>query len=128
MTVLDKPIAGQAKRSKFFAGISDHDPQSILGIGDQRHVSAKDTIIQCGDQAACLFLLCEGNVKYYRVTEHGEEIVLWWLATGDIFGLSTLLDDPPAYIGSAEANENSTLWVWPHSSIRKLSGVYPQLS
>jgi CRP/FNR family transcriptional regulator, nitrogen oxide reductase regulator len=128
MTVSDIPIAGQAKRSKFFAGISDRDRQSILGVADQRHVSAKDSIIQCGEKAACLFLLCKGTVKYYRVTDRGDEIVLWWLTAGDIFGLATLLDDPPAYIGSAEAIENSALRVWPHSSIRKLSGVYPQLS
>jgi CRP-like cAMP-binding protein len=120
-------IAALATQSRFLAGISPHDQQSILGIAGQRRVSAKETIIHCGDEAACLFLLREGNVKYYRLTGKGDEMILYWLSPGDTFGLSTLLKDPPRYIGSAEANNDCTLWVWPHSSIRKLCGVHPQL-
>jgi CRP-like cAMP-binding protein len=119
--------AALATQSRFLAGISPHDQKSILGIAEHRRVSAKETIIHCGDEALCLFLLREGNVKYYRLTGKGDEMLLYWLSPGDTFGLSTLLKDPPGYIGSAEAIKDCTLWVWPHSSIRKLCGVYPQL-
>jgi CRP-like cAMP-binding protein len=117
-----------AMQSKFLAGIPEHDQKLILGIAEQRRVSASDTIIHSGDKADCLFLLREGNVKYYKVTEQGEEQVLWWLTPGDVFGLATLLKNPPGYIGSAEAKKDCTFWVWEHSSIRNLSGVYPQLA
>ena len=121
------PRAG-IMHSKFFAGIPDHDQQLIIGIAQERHVSAKEVVIQCGDKASCLFLLCEGNMKYYRVTERGEELILWWLTPGDVFGLATILKNPPRYMGSAESKKECKLWVWDHASIRKLSGVYPQLS
>src|SRR4030095_11670253 len=75
-----------------------------------------------------LFLVCEGNVKYYRVTERGEELILWWLIPGDVFGLASLLKNPPGYIGSAQSKKDCSIWVWDHASIRKLSNVYPQLS
>ena len=125
---LSHGTAALATQSRFLAGISPHDQQSILGIAGHRRVSAKETIIHCGDEARCLFLLREGNIKYYRLTGKGDEMLLYWLSPGDTFGLSTLLKDPPGYIGSAEANKDCTLWVWSHSSIRKLCGVYPQLS
>jgi len=121
------PRAG-IMHSKFFAGIPDHDQQLIIGIAQERRVSAKEVVIQCGDKASCLFLLFEGNMKYYRVTERGEELILWWLTPGDVFGLATILKNPPRYMGSAESKKECKLWVWDHASIRKLSGVYPQLS
>jgi CRP-like cAMP-binding protein len=121
------PLAFSAIQSKFLAGIPDHDRRSILGVAKQRHASDKETIIQCGDRAACLFLLREGNVKYCKVTEQGEELLLRWLAPGDVFGLGTLLEDPPGYIGSAVATKDCTLSVWEHSSILRLSSAYPQL-
>lgn len=121
-------LAISATQSKLLAGIPDHDRRSILRVAKQRQVSDKEMIIQSGDRAVCLFLLHEGNVKYYRVTEQGEELLLWWLAPGDVFGLGTLLKNPPAYIGSAEANKDCTLSVWEHSSILRLSRAYPRLS
>jgi CRP-like cAMP-binding protein len=121
-------LAGEATQSKFLAGIPSHDRKSILDVATRRRVSDKEPIIQCGDEAACLFLLREGEVKYYRVTEQGEELLLGWLTPGDVFGLATLLKDPPRYIGSAEANKDCTLSVWRHSSICALSSTYPQLS
>jgi CRP/FNR family transcriptional regulator, nitrogen oxide reductase regulator len=121
-------VANLPTQSKLLAGIPDHDQQLILGIAEPRRVSAREMIIRCGEQADVLFLLYEGNVKYYRVTDRGEELVLWWLTPGDVFGLATLLKKPPGYIGSAEARNDCTLWSWNHSSIRNLSIVYPQLS
>ncbi|MGA8270727.1 MAG: Crp/Fnr family transcriptional regulator [Candidatus Sulfotelmatobacter sp.] len=85
-------------------------------------------IIQSGDVACHLFFLSKGNVKYYRVTDRGEERILGWLAPGDVFGLATLLKNPPGYIGSAVAEKDSTLWAWEHSSLCSLCTVYPQLS
>lgn len=128
MTMSGTLLAAQSTQSKFLEGIPNHDQQLILGVADRRRVSAKQVIIQSGDEAICLFLLREGNVKYYRVTDRGEELLLKWLIPGDVFGLSTLLKNPPGYIGSAEARKDCTLWAWEHSSICGLSGVYPQLS
>ena len=123
-----KSTISPAMQSKFLAGISEHDQKLILGIAEQRRVSVSELIIHSGDKADCLFLLREGNVKYYKVTEQGEEQILWWLTPGDVFGLATLLKNPPGYIGSAEAKKDCTFWAWEHSSIRNLSEVYPQLA
>ena len=128
MALSDTTIAGRPTESKFLMGIPSDEQQLILGMAEPLRVSPREMIIRCGDQALALFLLREGNVKYYRVTEQGEEVLLWWLAPGDVFGMATFLANPPGYIGSAEATNNCTLWAWEHSSIRRLASVYPQLS
>ena len=120
--------ASLASESKFLAGIPVRDQRLILGVAERRCVSAKQMIVQSGDPALCLFLLQDGNVKYYRVTDQGEELLLGWLTPGDVFGLATLVKDPPGYMGSAQADKDCVLWAWDHPSIRSLSGVYPQLA
>lgn len=128
MAITGTALAARPDQSKFLAGIPDRDQRLILGVAERRLISDRQLIIQSGDAAVCLFLLYEGNVKYYRVTEQGEELLLGWLTPGDVFGLATLLQNPPGYIGSAVANKDCTLRAWEHSSICSLCKVYPQLS
>lgn len=128
MTVAGTSLAVQAPQADFFAGIPDHDQKLILGVAEQRRFSPKGMIVHSGDAALCLFLVRKGNIKYYRVTDQGEEVLLWWLSPGDIFGMSAFLPNPLGYIGSAEAASDCTLWAWDHATIRNLSTVYRQLS
>jgi CRP-like cAMP-binding protein len=128
LTLLSKTADTRSTQSKFLAGLSEHDQQLILDVAEQRSIAAKESIIHGGDRAAFLFLLLRGRAKYYHVTGDGEELLLFWLTPGDVFGLGTLLTNPSAYIGSAEALKDCELLAWEHSVIRGLSGVYPQLS
>jgi CRP-like cAMP-binding protein len=64
-----------------------------------------------------------GRARYYRVTKTGEEVLLWWLATGDSFGLGTLLDLPVQYIGTAQAIDDCELRVWSRDEIRSLAAT-----
>jgi CRP/FNR family transcriptional regulator, nitrogen oxide reductase regulator len=118
----------RSTHSKLFAGVPEHERQLIVGVAQNRNVTAKEIIIRGGDRATAMFLLLEGRAKYYHVTEKGEEVLLLWVTPGDVFGLGTLLRNPPAYIGSAEAIKNCKLLVWQHAVIRGLAGVYPRLS
>jgi CRP/FNR family transcriptional regulator, nitrogen oxide reductase regulator len=113
---------------KLFDGISDHDHELIQSLAVHRRVNAKEVVIHGGDKAAYLFLVTAGHAKYYRVTREGEEILLWWLSPGDIFGLATLLKNPPGYMGSVETVEGCELRVWEHARMQELAAVYPQLT
>jgi len=75
-----------------------------------------------------LFILCSGGAKYYRTTKQGEELLLRWLVPGDVFGLATLLRQPPPYMGNVQATKSGTLYMWTHAKIRELSGTYPKLA
>lgn len=115
-------------KPRLLEGIPEHDKNLIMGVAEHQTVHAKGTIIQGGDTASALFLLREGRAKYFRLTDKGEEILLWWLTPGDVFGLATILSQPPGYIGTVEAVADCKLMVWEHSSVLSLSRVYPQIS
>jgi CRP/FNR family transcriptional regulator, nitrogen oxide reductase regulator len=124
------PVAGlpaSLAQSHLFDGILAPDRERIAGVAECRKV-VDDVIIRGGERAAYLFLLNSGQAKYYKVTKSGQELVLWWLSAGDVFGLATLLRDPPAYIGSVQPIKPCELLVWKHSTIQELLTRYPQLS
>jgi CRP-like cAMP-binding protein len=113
--------------STLLEGILPHDRELIAGVAERRNI-LDNVIIRGGERAAHLFLLNSGRAKYYKLTKSGQELLIWWLSPGDVFGLGTLLRDPPDYIGSAEAIKPCELLVWKHSAIQELLIRYPQLS
>lgn len=114
--------------SSLFMGISDGERRSILASAIHKNISAGTVVIRGGEPASHLFLLHAGRAKYYRLTSEGEEVVLWSVAKGDVFGLATLLKEPPPYLGSAEALQECEFYVWDHEKIRYLAKACPQLA
>jgi len=113
---------------RFFEAISKDAAAGILLRARSQRFDLGSTIITGGDVASHLFLVSSGRIKYYRLTSSGEEVLLNWLNPGDVFGLGTLLKNPPAYMGSAEALSDCDVVVWRHETIRTLTLKYPQLS
>ena len=109
-----------------FAGLHQRDCRIIAGVAKYREVR-DELIVHCGDKASHLFVLMKGHAKYYRVTKSGQEVLLWWLKPGDVFGLATLLKDAPGYIGTAEPITRCKLLMWKQSNIRELAAAYPLL-
>lgn len=112
----------------FLAGLAQRDLKIILKAAERRKISAGHVVIRSGERARHLYLMCAGRAKYYRLTKNGEEILLWSLSPGDVFGLGTIFDDPLRYIGSAEAVSPCEVDVWSHAQIRKFALAYPQLA
>jgi len=75
-----------------------------------------------------LFLLRKGRLKYYRISKKGDEVLLWWVSPGEIFGMAALVTTPLRYIGTAEAVDDSELLVWSRKKIRLLAAEHEQLS
>src|SRR3954470_18984579 len=96
----------------FLSGLTANERKLILESAERKEYRANQVIITTGASAARLFLMTEGRVKYYRVTAKGDEVLLWWLAADDIFGLGTLLHGPTFYIGTAQAIDDCELMVW----------------
>jgi CRP-like cAMP-binding protein len=117
-----------AVTSKLLAGLEQSAIESILATAQVREIAAKCTILSEGEPASHLFLLRAGQARYYKLTKAGNEILLQLLLPGDVFGLGTLLEHPPNYIGSGEALSDCELLAWEHTSLRKLAKTYPQLA
>jgi CRP-like cAMP-binding protein len=114
--------------SSLFTGISDDERRSIVAAAQHKKIPAGTVVIRGGDPASHLFLLNAGRAKYYRLTSEGEEVLLWSVAKGDVFGLATLLKQPLPYLGSAETLQECEFYVWDHEKIRYLAKACPQLA
>lgn len=117
----------QSIRTRFLDNISQQDRLLILQKAQQRFVPVKGVIIRGGERASALFVLRNGRIKYSRVTEQGKELLLWLLTAGDMFGLATILNHPPGYLGTATAITDCNLMVWEESTVLALSRDYPEL-
>jgi CRP/FNR family transcriptional regulator, nitrogen oxide reductase regulator len=112
----------------FLDGLKDEARVAVLSQARRQRFNFGCTIISGGDKATHLFLVNSGTAKYFRLSRTGEEVLLKLLATGDVFGLGTLLKSPWAYIGSAEATSECHVLVWAREPLRRLAVSYPQLA
>jgi len=106
------------------SGLTDHQREVALQRAERRDFAANQVIVHSGAPATRLFQLTKGAAKFYRVTKNGDEVLLWWLASGDIFGVGALLARPWHYIGTAQAVEDCELLVWSRDNLRSLGAVY----
>jgi CRP/FNR family transcriptional regulator, nitrogen oxide reductase regulator len=109
---------------KLLSGLTPAQTKIVIESAERRKIPAKGVIVRTGDPAANLFLVTQGTVKYYRETQTGEEVLLWWLTTDDSFGIGTLLGAPLNYIATAQTVEDSELLVWSGEKIRTLAASY----
>jgi CRP/FNR family transcriptional regulator, nitrogen oxide reductase regulator len=113
---------------KFLDSMRLRDASAVLMAARPKRFDSKQTILRSGEIASRLFLLKSGQVKYFKSTLQGEEVLLGLLAPGDVFGLGTLLARPSKYLASAEAVNACEVLVWEHKSIRALARTYPQIA
>jgi len=113
---------------KFLAGLSPDQERLVVAAAEPRTYRADEVIIRTGDPATRFFLLKRGTAKYYRVSKKGEEVLLWWLTSDNVFGLGALLPQPAQYIGTVQAVDDCELLVWSRDRIRSLSTIYSLLA
>jgi CRP-like cAMP-binding protein len=114
-------------RTRFLDNITQDDRRVILEKAQQRSVVTREVIVRGGERASAVYLLRSGRIKYSRVTEEGKELLLWLLTPGDVFGIATILNHPPGYLGTATALSECDLVVWNESAILDLSKHFPEL-
>jgi CRP/FNR family transcriptional regulator, nitrogen oxide reductase regulator len=113
---------------KLFEGLADDAIAAIMGQSETELVPAKNMIITGGEKATHMYLLKAGQAKYFRHTKAGDELMFRMLTPGDIFGLGTLLEHPPAYMGSAATISECQIAKWKHKTVRALAESYPKIA
>jgi CRP-like cAMP-binding protein len=110
------------------AGLEAAAADEILGASEKRNVKAKSLLMIAGEPASHLFMLSSGRVRCYKTTKTGDEIILYMLQSGDVFGLATMLSQPPPFMANAESVSDCELLIWRHEDIRALVTTHPQLA
>jgi CRP-like cAMP-binding protein len=114
-------------KSPFFDGFSKIEIGSILAAAKYRHYPADAIILNQGDSADYLVLLAKGCARLFFTTEEGRKVLLRWLAPGELLGGAALLPAPASYLVSTEMVQDSSAFVWPRDSIRRLAAQRPRL-
>jgi len=133
MTVSSTPVHNVPKitrlpASRLFDGLAPSVKTSFLAEGHVTNVQPNVRLCSEGQRASNLFLLTKGQIKYYRLTSEGKQVILYWLEPGDVFGLGTLLPEPLPYIGSADSISTCEVVSWNHVTMRQFAMAYPQLA
>ena len=105
------------------SGLTSDQRELVIRKAERRDCSANQEIVGIGKPATRLFQLTKGTAKFYRATTEGNEILMWWLSAGDIFGIGALLTRPWRYIGTAQAVSDCEMLVWTRESIQSLPSV-----
>jgi CRP-like cAMP-binding protein len=115
------------RKPRFFEGLEPSDVRTILAAGTQQRFSANSVIARQGYSARNLYLLLNGRLRRFFLTEDGKKIVLLRITSGEIFGEAAVLAKPVDYLVSGEAATATTTLVWSRHTIRGLCVQYPQL-
>lgn len=121
------PEVGMEK-GRLFAGLDPGVLQTIFSAAQPRRIPAGQHVTICGGRPDYLFFLKEGRATSYLLTEAGAEVLLLWLAPGDIIGLVSLMPNPPHYMASTSTVTDCEFLVWDHSNLRRLAKAFPQLT
>jgi CRP-like cAMP-binding protein len=111
----------------FLSGLTASAKKLIVQSAEIHKFPPNSIIVSTGDPATRLFLLRKGKVKYYRVTKKGDEVLLWWVSSGEAFGIAALGPLSLRYIGTAETIDDCELLVWSRQKIRHLAAEHEQL-
>lgn len=120
-------IVSAPDRSRFLDGLTTSDRASVLAAASKRCLKANAVVVNQGDKADYLFLICKGRARHFYITPQGQKIVLLWLMEGQIFGGSALLSAPTQYLVGTEIVRDSCLLCWPRHTVRALVERMPRL-
>lgn len=95
----------------FFGGLRAEDRDAIIELGHQREAAAGSILFHHGDPYRGFYLLLEGSVHIYRMSESGRMLVLHVIRPGESFAEVPLFepDADPTYPATAETLEDSRL-------------------
>jgi CRP-like cAMP-binding protein len=112
---------------RFFSGMDKRETSVILTAATRQKFRGGEIIARADEPASHLFLIRDGCVDYFVLTDDGREILLRRLVPGNIFGVAAFLSQPMGYVGTSKAVHTSEVLVWEHAVIRQLAKAYPRL-
>src|SRR3546814_443743 len=92
-----------------------------------RKVRRKQVIYYDGDTVGGIYLVLSGNIKTFKVTDDGRELLTGVYGPEEYFGLAALLSGED-YKETAEAMEDTSLCLLPRGMVEELIAKYHERS
>jgi CRP/FNR family transcriptional regulator, nitrogen oxide reductase regulator len=110
-----------------FAGLTAADLAEMLREARSSRFARSSAVFEQGADATSFFLLLHGHVRASKTTPSGEQIVVRYVAPGEIFGVAPAIG-LPHYPATATAVDDSVVLVWPATAWPRLVARFPQLA
>ncbi len=123
MPVLDKAlIAGLPA----FEGLTAEQQDDVLSDAQSVRFPKGADVFQQDGTAESFYLLLHGHLRVSKLTPDGQQVVVRYIAPGEIFGVAMALGRS-TYPATATAVVDSVALVWPSAVWPHMSGKYPVL-
>ncbi|HZQ12302.1 MAG TPA: Crp/Fnr family transcriptional regulator [Pseudolabrys sp.] len=124
MAAVDRSLAAGLP---LFAGLSPTELDDILREAHAVHHAKNSVVFEEGAEAESFFVLLHGHVRATKTTSDGQQVVVRYVAPGEIFGVAMAIG-LPRYPATATAVDDSVVLVWPASIWPRLVEKYPVLA
>ena len=124
MTTVDSSLVADLP---LFAGIGADDLAEILREARSTRYAKNSAVFEQGEDAQSFFLLLHGHVRASKTTPTGEQIVVRYVAPGEIFGVAPAIGIT-RYPATATAVDDSVVLTWPSAAWPRLVARFPQLA
>lgn len=92
-----------------------------------KQIKKKQILYYEGDSLSGLYLILNGSIKTMKIAEDGRQFITGLYGPDDYIGLDTLLLDQ-AFTETAEAVEDTSLYLLPKDQVLDLVNKYPEIS
>jgi len=110
-----------------FAGLTAADLDSILAEARSARYAKNTAVFEQGADVHSFFLLLHGHVRATKTTPSGQQIVVRYVAPGEIFGVAPAIG-LTAYPATATAVDDSVVLAWPSAAWPRLVAKHPALA
>lgn len=118
---------GKTLRSRLLDGLNAEELRAILRSAREEQFPAKSVIMDQTQLANHLFLVTQGQARFFFITRDGKRILLRWLVPGDVAGIRAMFLKPEHYHVSTEALKETRVLAWDRQTLRELTTRYPRL-
>ena len=110
-----------------FAGLAPAELDDILREAHAVHYDKNSAVFEEGQEASSFFVLLHGHVRATKVTPDGQQVVVRYVAPGEVFGVAMAMG-LARYPATATAVDDSVALVWPAAIWPRLVERYPALA
>ena len=110
-----------------FAGFSGAELAEILREARSARYPRNSEVFSQGEAVHSFFLLLNGHVRASKTTPAGEQVVMRYVAPGEIFGVAPAMG-LKHYPATATAVDDSVVLIWPSAAWPRLVARFPALA
>jgi CRP-like cAMP-binding protein len=110
-----------------FAGLAPAALDEILREARAVRYPKDTTVFEQGGEAQSFFVLLHGHVRAVKTTPAGDQVVVRYVAPGEVFGVAMAIG-LATYPASAIAAADSVALAWPSAAWPRLVALHPALA